>query len=321
MSSSVSFTHAKEIDKEVAVLEMLAGINAVFVYIHEKTFNKADEETKKILGNAHKKYLIGSTYVFRVNISNSLYLERRDILKNELYINSHFDTEMRKCLAAIECMCGCSRINNSKVLRLPSEGWEELVDMWSCHDREFKHLSKKELAPKKNSIMYSTLYLTIKKDRVPLCIKEDKKENNNEYMQIFYNEIKISISDEMFLFHYLYDLFQTQKTMNITESKKEVVYTLSLFEIVHACKANINPNILQQAPVLALKIFFHTNKISNKISDTKQSDNIPNTKQKEEISRNTSINEYYKDKLIEIIEKNTTGTKIDKNIVSFIFRV
>lgn len=54
--------------------------------------------------------------------------------------------------------------------KLPEDGWQELIDYWSCHNSEFRSVLDLKMRPRKNGVLYSYFYFI--KDR-----------------KIFYNEL------------------------------------------------------------------------------------------------------------------------------------
>lgn len=110
-----------------------------------------------------------------------------------------FNAVMSRRLAAFRCVCGAA-IRNTSVLRLPSLHWRELIDCWSCHNREFSTMLGREMRPRKGGVLFSYFYLVAERGR--LCVQREK---------IFYNELPLGVGSAFLLYHYFREAFQTDK--------------------------------------------------------------------------------------------------------------
>lgn len=278
------------------LVEILNGIGGCLIYIEKDQYAPGEYLTKKILDNPHRIYDESGYVIIRTqNIFSTPEIEPL-----EIRINSDFEEKMQSALRAIVCLCGCTKNEPKSMLRLPSDGWEELVDMWSCHDREFAHLTEQKMTPRKEGVLYSTLYLITESEKAPECFisKNPKKEITETTCKIFYNEISHAIPDEYFLFHYLYDIFQTKQEIKIRATEE---YTIRLIDTEYTYRGEItyNPPV-----VLSLKIAY----TKSTVPEEDIIENQPNTK----------INGYFTKSLIDIIEKNKINIQINSRQVSFI---
>ncbi|KAI5192037.1 hypothetical protein NEMIN01_1785 [Nematocida minor] len=288
------------------LVEVLDGIGGCLIYIENEEYSEDNSVIAALLANEHKIYRESAYTIIRTqNIFST-----PEITSLEMKINSELEDRMKSVLKKIACLCGCTEQESKTVLRLPAEGWEELVDMWSCHNREFGHLVEQEMNPKKDGVLYSTLHLIMEAERAPKCLIArnncDSLESAPKTLKIFYNEIKMCLSDEYLLFHYLYDLFQIRQEIEIAAEK---MYTIRLLDITYT----YHGKIAHSPPLdLSLKIAYTSRPIG-----TENAENP--SKPKEESKCN--INAYYTDKLIEVLLKNSIGIEMGGRSVSFIRKV
>lgn len=90
--------------------------------------------------------------------------------------------------------------------KLPREGWEELIECWSCHDNEFKTMLDLNIKPRQKGILVSDLYFLINDCDLPFCCSKNK----NSIRKIFFNEIKVEgYSDQNFLYNFFMNYFKS----------------------------------------------------------------------------------------------------------------
>lgn len=285
------------------LLEVLDGIGGWMIYLEQEEYSRREDTLQNILKNQHKIYRENEYVIIRTG----KLLESPEIDSLEMKINSEYEERMKRSLKVISCLCGCSKKEVKSILRLPSDGWEELVDMWSCHNREFSHLTEQEMRPKKEGVLYSTLYLTAEVEKAPDCLvkKYQKIESDKlpymEMMKIFYNEVSTGLPDEYFLFHYLYDIFQTRQEILL---EGEYFYSVRLIDVTYTYEGEPvdNPLLLLTLKVLYKKITAPENRKTPEKKDE-------------------NINHYYTNKLIQIIEKNRLNIEIKDRKISFIRRI
>lgn len=96
-------------------------------------------------------------------------------------------------------------INFSEIHRLPQEGWQELIDCWSCHNNEFKGMLDLKIKPRKGGILVSNFYLLADKEILPNCCNKKEK--------IFYNEIFSNFSTNQLIFKFFEEQFDMKNTI------------------------------------------------------------------------------------------------------------
>ncbi|KAF7684379.1 hypothetical protein TCON_0424 [Astathelohania contejeani] len=183
------------------------------------------------------------------------------------------------------CKCG-KQIKYESLNRLPLDGWEELINCWSCHDSEFKSMLDLKIKPRKMGILYSNFYLLINGEDLPKCCF-----NVQGIQQIFYNQLNV-LDPEKLLFFYFEELFFNSS--NFLFIVNSVKYEIKYFHdavVLSIEEDSINVN-------KALKVGY---KITNKV--------VKNPKH---------INEYYLKELIRILNDNSLKLKILDFEISFL---
>ncbi|KAI5171974.1 hypothetical protein NEFER03_1239 [Nematocida sp. LUAm3] len=279
------------------LMESLSGIEVSFVYIPKEEYLRRKEEVDECFSEIDRVYYTKEKAVIRIPMIHGP-VQRDDI---EMRINGDFEQKMIERLRKITCLCGCREVENQSVLRMPSDGWEELVDMWSCHNREFEHLLEKKLAPRENGVLYSPLCLYIDRERAPSCLQE-----KDEICQIFYNELKLDASDESLLFYYLYEKFQTEKRIVI---QGDCTYTLKMLEVTNMSRGSLKEALCSSSIRLALKIVF-----------VKEYESSHQHMTSERLQEKKSINEYYSKRLIEILKRNNVSFSSKGESISFVMQ-
>lgn len=120
----------------------------------------------------------------------------------------------------IKCKCG-TLLAFSKLKRLPEEGWEELIDYWSCHNSEFKSMLDLKIQPRKGEALVSHFYFLANKS--DMCCYE-----GDDIMKIFYNEVNFSSREIIYTFFVNYFLHNNSLRFAVGED----VYEIKLFDSV-----------------------------------------------------------------------------------------
>lgn len=118
----------------------------------------------------------------------------------------------------IYCKHG-KQLKYTSINRLPSEGWEELLDCWSCHNNEFKTMLDLKIKPRINGILISNFYLIAHPGLFSDCCLNSSR--------IFYNDLKISFSDSALIYTFFTEYFQSKNS--ITLEWKQKTYEIKLF--------------------------------------------------------------------------------------------
>lgn len=121
-------------------------------------------------------------------------------------------------ISDIKCIHG-KKLEFSSVNRLPQEGWQELVDCWSCHNHEFKSLLDLKIAPRKGGILVSNFYLLAHDDALPPCCLGRTK--------LFYNELNVCYPHSHFVYKFFEEYFATKNS--IVFDRKEKALEIKLF--------------------------------------------------------------------------------------------
>lgn len=178
----------------------------------------------------------------------------------------------------LACIHGC-KIEFKSVNRLPQDGWQELIDCWSCHDHEFKGMLDLKIRPRKEGVLVSNFYLIIDQGILPECCN-----SRNKY---FYNEIKCGFSDDELVYKFFQEFFEMKNSLVLKVN--DVKYEIKLF---YECV------LISNQPVNALKVGFK--------ETTKQNDD------------DLFIGEYFKNKIVEILQTNSIKVKLLGFELSFI---
>lgn len=135
-----------------------------------------------------------------------------------------FDVESYPCptdqielqkMNGLRCIHG-NEIDFKEIHRLPQEGWQELIDCWSCHDNEFKGMLDLRIKPRRGGILVSNFYLLADMDALPKCCKTKTK--------LFYNEISGGLTVAQLIFKFFEEHFETksQIVLNLDGRKYEI---------------------------------------------------------------------------------------------------
>ncbi|KAM0676046.1 hypothetical protein GVAV_000007 [Gurleya vavrai] len=114
------------------------------------------------------------------------------------------------------CKCGL-KINFVSKNLMPSEGWQELVDLWSCHNMEFRSMLDLKPKPRKNSVLLSNFYFLANANDF-CCL-------NLDLNKIFYNEIFDFKNCLKIVFHHF-------KTFFMHNNRYQFVYDNFLYEVM-----------------------------------------------------------------------------------------
>ncbi|OAG29936.1 hypothetical protein NEDG_01483 [Nematocida displodere] len=306
-------------DTPAVVIEALEGISSCFVYIRKEDFAQENRAIHALTAAPCKIYNEHYTTVVKTELGE---MEGKGACQ-ELAINSQVEERMRAALVTISCKCGCSTIHNESTLKLPSEGWEELVDMWSCHNREFERLLGHKLSPRPNGILYANFYLIIATDRVPKCMEPCATQDNNSIL--FYNTIQTPFTDEYLIFHYLYELFQVSRVVDVTSEKE---YELKLLEVTKVYIGTLKPS---PPFTTALKIAFSEKAPQPKPSPKPSAHDHAHAHAHAHIHAETetepqpgpqpqppTINPYFSKAILRILTQNSTRTFVGGDEITFV---
>ncbi|KAI5185735.1 hypothetical protein NEHOM01_1027 [Nematocida homosporus] len=273
-------------DRSSVLVEALVGLSACFVYLTETQYSERLAEIDSLLKEAHKIYKTKQRVIIR--------LERIFTcpgMVSEPVVNAGFEDKMGEVLKSFGCKCGCSWVESESILRLPSGGWEELIDMWSCHDREFKHFADKKLVPRTRGLLYGPLHLVLGRERVPKCLVAESGGDG----VVCYSALSLGIGDEFLLFHYLYERFQRESSIVVVGEQK---MTLSLLDTTYVVRGELSSVFASPKPILALKVAY----------------TLMETGRKEDLE----VSAYFATKLLDILQQNTVAESSEIGTIAFI---
>ncbi|KAK1349855.1 hypothetical protein CWI38_0807p0020 [Hamiltosporidium tvaerminnensis] len=183
------------------ILEIFLKLKRCYIYSNEKD---EIEQFKLFLNSVNLEYK-------ETEEKNILSL---NLTKNTNNLSDKLNTETEFEINELKCKCG-NNFDIKSFNRLPTEGWQEYIDMWSCHNLEFKEVAKLEMRPRKKGILYSNFYFFINKNDFPCsCFQTENKNNinvftntqNNVY-KVFFNQISLNISDNTLIFIFFKEYF------------------------------------------------------------------------------------------------------------------
>lgn len=180
-------------------------------------------------------------------------------------------------LANIKCNCG-KVIKYKSINILPSYNWHEYIDLWSCHDSEFKSLSNIQCKPRKSGILAGPFYFMPDKDLFTCsCYKKI----------IFYNEIFMDFKIDDMIYVAFHNHFESNTYF----------YIHANIEIILFDKCYIG-RLEDGEMFAALKIGYKTIKHREAESEL--------------------MNSFFKRRITDIIKRNELGIKILDYHISFI---
>ena len=186
----------------MAMIELIPENKLGFIYDTESF------ELLKYLGDFNYSIIGQNDFngkpIFTIQIARNISLNKQSI--NILEIGQ------------IKCQHG-NNVDYESINLLPNEGWEELVDCWSCHNDEFKGMIDLKIKPRNNGILASHLYLVSHPSVLPECCNYKSK--------FFFNELKIKFSDANLIYRFFDDYFNIKNTFVFSQG--EEVYEIKYF--------------------------------------------------------------------------------------------
>ncbi|KAH9411496.1 hypothetical protein HK407_05g08710 [Ordospora pajunii] len=213
-----------------------------------------------------------------VNVSDS----------NALWIDNEDATPTVPCV--FRCIHGIE-IEHTSINILPQEGWEELVDCWSCHNCEFKTVLDLKPKPRKEGILVSDFFLLINDMDLPECCKK----NTPCIRKLFYNELVLDgIPETAIIYSYLNTYFKTNASLFLEVNHKK--YEIRCFYKATLVSANDDALEKQESIKVGIK----------------------ETHKRFESSNN--INQFYSQAICSTIMSNKIGISMLGYCISFIIK-
>lgn len=188
-------------------------------------------------------------------------------------------------LGKIYCEHG-NEIKYTSANRLPSEGWEELIDCWSCHSNEFKEVLKLKKKVRKGGILVGSFYCIPDSGIMPECCRGHKK--------LYFDKIKSRFSVNNFIFGFLEEYF-TNRNIFVVEGSNGEKYSVKFF---YKCVL-----LKEGKQIIAIKVGVRKS----------YNDEVKNDDGKEEF-----INESFRMAMIELLNKNMLSIEALGYKLSFI---
>lgn len=127
------------------------------------------------------------------------------------YATSPDSTINLSSLGNITCKHGAP-LNYASINRLPQEGWDELIDCWSCHNGEFKSMLDRKIYPREHGILTSNFYLIAHPTTLPACCQSTPT--------LYYNDLTTKYTDRNYIFLFFEEFFQSKGTMVIEKDRE-----------------------------------------------------------------------------------------------------
>lgn len=235
----------------------------------KRGFIYGDESMKKLLKIPDLKYkILKSERIQNITVSTF------EILKFESLQCTRDLLE----ISEIKCKHGVS-INQKSTHRLPQEGWQELIDCWSCHDHEFNSMLDLKIKPRLGGILLSNFYMIADPQLIPKCCFTENK--------IFYNEITSSLSHNFYIYKFFEEYFAMKSIIVLSLEDKK--YEIKLFYWCNLIKKDNSP---------AFKVGFRESDRQN--------------------DEDTFIGEFFKKLILNQLKENAIGITLLKYNLSFI---
>lgn len=109
-----------------------------------------------------------------------------------------------------EILCEHGNAVNYKALnRLPQDGWQELIDCWSCHKSEFRSMLDLTARPREHGILVSNFFILPHDSVLPPCCKGKQK--------LYYNTIKTAYTTDQFIYVFFEEYFTNKNSIVIRD--------------------------------------------------------------------------------------------------------
>ena len=202
------------------MLEIPAGTKRGFLYAKDDSILQIFRDRLDIeflYTEAHEDIKVVAV---KVSEESFLWTDDEDVIHNASYT--------LKCIHGIQIAYG-------SINTLPQEGWEELVDCWSCHNCEFKTMLDLKPRPRKEGVLVSDFFLLINDVDLPECCKK----NTACIRKLFYNEVVLDgVSDAAIIYSYLNTYFKSNASLFLEANHKK--YEIRCFYKATLISANDN---------------------------------------------------------------------------------
>lgn len=254
--------------------EYASSVNRMYIY-YADSFSDAKEYL--CLGSMTREN-IGD---FSVYTGVPLYMPER-CTRTKLNLNA--------LILTIRCIHGASfQIDSSK--SFPREGWEELLDCWTCCQSENNVLLGRKMFIRDQCAFTSDFYFYTESCTVPVCCKKSLGCVNGP-CKIFYNAIVWNVQDTALIFEYFW-LFFERKSVFLFEHRS-TKYEVKFFFKTTLCTRENNRITARDALKVGMKETART------------------------FCDKEHVNRYFMDKIYDILVRNNIGIEICGYKMSFI---
>ncbi|ELQ76803.1 hypothetical protein THOM_0192 [Trachipleistophora hominis] len=198
-------------------------------------------------------------------------------IEREYVISEQLIVDLASHIKEIYCSCN-KTINYQSLSLLPSHNWHEYIDLWSCHNSEFKSTLNFTPKARKNCIILGSFFMI--SDKHIYCCKCYKD-------RIFYNEVNMSISNDDIIYMAFCKYFESNTYFYINERTEIILFGKSY--IGDTKNGRMYP---------ALKVGFKSVKSIERESEL--------------------MNDFFRKRIFHIMEKNKIDIKILDYDISFI---
>ena len=198
------------------------------------------------------------------------------------------ENDLNKHALCIRCKHGAEfKIRASKsFLR---EGWEELLDCWTCCQNEANVLLGKKVTIGNEAVLTSDFYMYIPSESFPGCCRVGMEERVNK---LFYNQIEWKVPHGLLVFRYFDDLFERKNSFLFDHATS--AYEVKFFHRTSLYRETGDAFFVERAIKVGIK------------------------KTKRPLQDSGNINRYFKDKIYRILQENSTEIEIFGYKVCFI---
>lgn len=283
------------------IVERLDGIGCIFIYVK----GHSDAGVSEILRDLERRMPGCAPKIYREGQVSIIKMQGHfpNTTPSCEAGSSDDSVEMGDKLQKITCRCGEEELHNESALRLPSANWEELIDFWSCHNREFEQMASRQMRPRTNGILYSHFYFVVERHRVPKCLSLPHREKvggqgprfpKDGLVRIYYNEVVNPFGCEHLAFSYLSEHFQMDKTLHLRAGSAG--YSIKYIGRAEMCAGKYPPGPLGSG----IKVGFRPSAQPG--------------------GEDPEINEYFASQIVECMRANSTGTYLNGYEISFILK-
>lgn len=192
---------------------------------------------------------------------------------------------------AIKCVHG-TRLDIATSKYFLRENWEEMLDYWMCCQKEKNVLLGRGMVANGKTAFLSDFYLYALDASVPACCAGRFEKKEEKFNKIFYNDVFWAITDRALVFRYFLTFFEQKNTFLLENDGKR--YEIKFFCTTSLCTTRGNRLFCTDALKVGLK----------------QTDRL--------LHDRGHMNQYFRDKIWQILLLNSTDIEVLGYKVSFI---